>query len=69
MSCYTCIICCYLINQIKNLIKKTGRKGQGPGQFLAPRYLGISGELIYVTDQFKPGIQVFDKNLSYSRRE
>jgi outer membrane protein assembly factor BamB len=49
-----------------NLIKKTGRKGQGPGEFLAPRYLGISSKLLYVIDQFKPGIQVFDKNLSYS---
>jgi len=49
-----------------NLIKKTGRKGQGPGEFLAPRYLGISSELLYVTDQFKPGIQVFDKDLNYS---
>ncbi|NIM58575.1 MAG: 6-bladed beta-propeller [Candidatus Aminicenantes bacterium] len=49
-----------------NLIKKTGRKGQGPGEFLAPRYLGISSELLYVTDQFKSGIQVFDKDLNYS---
>lgn len=49
-----------------NLIKKTGRKGQGPGEFLAPRYLGISNEFLYVTDQFKPEIQVFDKNLNYS---
>ncbi len=50
-----------------NLIKKTGRKGQGPGEFLAPRYLGISNEFLYVTDQFKSEIQVFDKNLNYSR--
>lgn len=50
-----------------NLIKKTGKKGQGPGEFLAPRYLDISKELLYVTDQFKPQIQVFDKNLNYSR--
>jgi len=49
------------------LIKKTGRKGQGPGEFLAPRYLGISNEFLYVTDQFKSEIQVFDKNLNYSR--
>jgi len=49
-----------------NLIKKTGRKGQGPGEFLAPRYLGISNEFLYVTDQFKLEIQVFDKNLNYS---
>ncbi|UCC40915.1 MAG: NHL repeat-containing protein [Candidatus Aminicenantes bacterium] len=50
-----------------NLIKKTGRKGQGPGEFLAPRYLGISSEFLYVTDQFKPKIQVFDKDLNYNR--
>jgi hypothetical protein len=50
-----------------NLIKKTGRRGQGPGEFLAPRYLGISNEFLYVTDQFKSEIQVFDKNLNYSR--
>jgi outer membrane protein assembly factor BamB len=49
-----------------NLLKKTGRKGQGPGEFLAPRYLDISKELLYVTDQFKLEIQVFDKNLNYS---
>jgi len=50
-----------------NLLKKTGRKGQGPGEFLAPRYLSISNELLYVTDQFKSEIQVFDNNLNYSR--
>ncbi len=49
-----------------DLLKKTGRKGQGPGEFLAPRYLDISNELLYVTDQFKLEIQVFDKNLNYS---
>lgn len=54
-------------NDQGNLIKKTGRKGQGPGEFLAPRYLGISNEFLYVTDQFKSEIQVFDKNLNYSR--
>jgi len=50
-----------------NLLKKTGNKGQGPGEFLAPRYLGISDQFLYVTDQFKPEIQVFDKNLNYKR--
>jgi len=49
-----------------NLIKKTGRKGQGPGEFLAPRYLDISNALLYVTDQFKLEIQVFDEDLNYS---
>jgi hypothetical protein len=34
-----------------NLIKKAGRKGQGPGEFSAPRYVGCSEKLVYVTDQ------------------
>jgi len=53
-------------NKKGNLLKKTGRKGQGPGEFLAPRYLDISNELLYVTDQFRLEIQVFDENLNYS---
>ncbi|UCC40791.1 MAG: NHL repeat-containing protein [Candidatus Aminicenantes bacterium] len=47
------------------LLKKTGRKGQGPGEFLAPRYLDSTEKFIYVSDQFNPNIQVFDKNLNY----
>jgi len=50
-----------------NLLKKTGRRGQGPGEFLAPRYLDCSEKFLYVTDQYKPGIQVFDKNLNYKQ--
>jgi len=53
-------------NKKGKLLKKTGRKGQGPGEFLAPRYLDISNELLYVTDQFRLEIQVFDENLNYS---
>ncbi len=47
------------------LLKKTGRKGQGPGEFLAPRYVYSTEKLIYVSDQYNPKIQVFDKNLNY----
>jgi len=47
------------------LVKKAGRKGQGPGEFLAPRYLDSTKGSIYVSDQFIPKIQVFDKNLNY----
>lgn len=50
-----------------NLLKKAGQKGQGPGEFMAPRYLGISERFLYVTDQFRPEIQVFDKDLNYIR--
>lgn len=48
------------------LIKKTGRKGQGPGEFLAPRYIDHTEISIYVSDQYNPKIQVFDKNLNYT---
>lgn len=50
-----------------NLLKKTGRKGEGPGEFLAPRYLGQSELFVYVSDQYRQSLQVFDKNLNYKR--
>ena len=50
------------------LLKKTGRKGQGPGEFLAPRLLARSDCHLYVTDQSIPGIQVFDHDLKFVRR-
>jgi hypothetical protein len=48
------------------LTKETGRKGQGPGEFLAPRYIDHTEISIYVSDQYNPKIQVFDKNLNYT---
>jgi len=48
-----------------DLVRKQGRKGQGPGEFLAPRLLEFSNGLLYVTDQYQPGIQIFDRDLSY----
>jgi hypothetical protein len=48
-------------------LKKTGRKGQGPGEFTAIRYLGISDKFLYVTEQYRPEIQIFDKDLNYKR--
>lgn len=50
-----------------NLLKKEGRKGGGPGEFTALRYLGNSEQFLYVTDQYKPEVQVFDKDLTYQR--
>ncbi|MDH7514027.1 MAG: hypothetical protein QHH14_13860 [Clostridiales bacterium] len=47
------------------LIKKSGRKGQGPGEFLAPRLIEYHKGLIYVTDEKIPGIHVFDEDLNY----
>jgi len=50
------------------LLKKAGRKGQGPGEFSAIRFIDGSKTFLYVTDQFIPGIQVFDKDLNYKQR-
>jgi len=50
------------------LLKKAGRRGQGPGEFLAPRLLTLSDTSLFVTDQNVPGIQVFDHDLNFLRR-
>jgi 6-bladed beta-propeller len=47
------------------LVGKTGRKGQGPGEFLAPRLLESAGSRIFATDQYRLGIQVFDRDLTF----
>ncbi len=50
------------------LVKKTGRRGGGPGEFLAPRQVDVSAQSVYVVDGKIPAIQVFDKDLKYQRR-
>ena len=50
------------------LVKKTGRRGTGPGEFLAPRQVDVWAQSVYVVDAKIPAIQVFDKNLNYQRR-
>lgn len=47
------------------LLKKGGGKGQGPGEFLAPRLVRYFKNALYVNDQHIPGIQIFDDNLNY----
>jgi len=47
------------------MIKKVGRKGKGPGEFTAIRLIDYHESFLYVTDQFNPGIHVFDDNLNY----
>lgn len=47
------------------LLKKAGRKGQGPGEFMAPRLLACSGERLFATDQNVFGVYMFDRNLQY----
>lgn len=50
------------------LVKKEGRKGQGPGEFMAPRFLDCTEKFLYASDQYIPGVQVFDKQLNFKRR-
>jgi hypothetical protein len=50
------------------LLKRSGRRGQGPGEFMAPRALACSANRIFVTDQYLPGVQVFDKELRFLKR-
>lgn len=51
-----------------HFIKKAGGKGQGPGEFMAPRLLDCSEDFLYTTDQSVHGIQVFDRELNFIRR-
>jgi len=50
------------------LVKKSGGRGQGPGEFMAPRLLDSTEKYLYATDQILPGIQVFDKDLNFEAR-
>lgn len=52
-------------NQEGVFMGKVGRKGKGPKEFLAPRDIRYFKEHLYVTDQYIPGIKVFDGNLKY----
>ncbi len=47
------------------LLRKAGRPGMGPGEFQNLRELALSSSLVFVTDQDRPQISVFDKNLRY----
>jgi hypothetical protein len=48
-----------------DLIKKTGRKGEGPGEFTALRLLDCMDEAVFVTEQYAPVIKVFDSDLRF----
>jgi hypothetical protein len=47
------------------LLRKTGHPGTGPGEFQNLRELAVSSSLVFVTDQNKPEISVFNKDLRY----
>jgi hypothetical protein len=47
------------------LIQKAGRKGQGPGEFISPRALALSGDHLLVLDQSRAGLLIFGTDLRY----
>ena len=47
------------------LLSKSGRRGQGPGEFGAPRQLICLQGRLYVTDQTFSGLKVFDEDLRF----
>jgi hypothetical protein len=50
------------------LVKRAGRKGQGPGEFMNPRLLALAGDLVFATDQNVPALSVFDRDLAFLKR-
>ena len=44
-----------------------GGAGTGPGQFQAIRELGLSRSSVYVTDQYRPEVSVFNRELEFQR--
>jgi hypothetical protein len=49
------------------LTRKAGRAGGGPGEFQAVREVALAGERLYVTDQFRPQLSVFDRELGFQK--
>jgi hypothetical protein len=49
------------------LLRRAARAGSGPGRFQAIRELGLSRASVYVTDQYRPEISVFNKELEFER--
>ncbi|MDW7759997.1 MAG: hypothetical protein SCM96_05080 [Acidobacteriota bacterium] len=48
-----------------SLVSQAGGKGQGPGEFQFPVIVKFADNKLYVVDQNRSGIQVFDNNLLY----
>lgn len=48
-----------------NFVKKTGRKGQGPGEFITPGIIRFKDGNLFVGQIQHTGIQVFDADLNY----
>jgi len=52
-------------NSEGQLLKRAGGKGEGPGEFNSPVTVKLYNERIYISEIYKTGIQVFNKNLDF----
>ncbi len=56
----------YLFNEEGKFLKKIGRPGQGPGEFVRPCSIYIdSKDIIYVLDESQRRVEIFDSNTNY----
>jgi outer membrane protein assembly factor BamB len=52
-------------NKFGQLIKEIGEMGDKPGEFQCPSLIEYFSGKLYVSESFKPGIQVFDEDLNF----
>jgi len=56
----------YLFNEEGKFLKKIGRSGQGPGEFVEPCSIYIDAkDIIYILDERNRRVEIFDSNASY----
>ncbi|NPV82043.1 MAG: hypothetical protein HPY46_00430 [Candidatus Aminicenantes bacterium] len=54
-----------MFDSFGKLVKMAGRKGEGPGEFNFPIKIKSSGNRLFVSELYRPGLKVFTKDLSY----
>jgi hypothetical protein len=59
--------CVFKFNSKGEFVKKAGREGQGPGEFANPYGFCLDKNHIYISDTNRREIQVFDKDMVFSR--
>lgn len=52
-------------NNVGELIKVAGKKGDEPGEFQGPNIIRYYRGKLYVSEVYRPGIQVFDEELNF----
>lgn len=55
----------YLFKKSGKFIGRVGTLGQGPGQYSEPTDFDVCGDTIYILDQFRSKLHVFDKRRNY----